>query len=139
MDWIGQLLASEALWWALGALSLVMFLGSIALLPVLVALLPEDYFARARRHVATGRGRHPLLRLIIILVKNGLGAVLLLAGLAMLVLPGQGLLTILVALVLLDFPGKYALEKRLVRRPAVFRALNWLRARVRKPPLLPPS
>ena len=139
VEWLAQLGAHETLWWWLGSLSLLTFVGSLAALPVLVALLPADYFRRARRHVGTARNRHPALRIIVIAVKNTLGLVLLIAGIAMLVLPGQGLLTILVGLVLLDFPGKFALERRIVRRPRVLRALNWLRAKARKPPLQPPA
>ena len=47
----------------------------------------------------------------------------------MLVTPGQGVLTILAGLLLMNFPGKYRLERWLVMRPGVMRALNWLRAR----------
>ena len=69
--------------------------------------------------------------------RNALGAVLLAAGIAMLVLPGQGLLTILLGLMLVDFPGKRRAERALVARPNVFEALNWLRAKAGRPPLLP--
>jgi hypothetical protein len=45
-------------------------------------------------------------------------------------------LTILLGIMLLDFPGKRSLEARIVSRPRVFRAINALRARFDKPPLL---
>jgi hypothetical protein len=51
------------------------------------------------------------------------------------VLPGQGLLTLLLGFLLLDFPGKYALEKRLIARPRVHAAVDWLRRRARREPL----
>ena len=56
----------------------------------------------------------------------------------MLVLPGQGLLTIFVALVLLDFPGKLRLERWLIRKPAVRRPIDWIRAKAGREPIRPP-
>jgi hypothetical protein len=50
--------------------------------------------------------------------------------------PGQGILTILIGVMLLDFPGKRRLERWLVRRPAVFKGINRIRARFDKPPLV---
>ena len=69
------------------------------------------------------------------IIGANLGVVFILAGLAMIVLPGQGVLTILIGLALTNFPGKYALEQRLVRRPAVSGALNWIRQKAGRPPL----
>ncbi len=51
-------------------------------------------------------------------------------------IPGQGLLTILLGVMLLDFPGKRRLEFKIISRPKVFRAINRLRARFDKPPLV---
>lgn len=53
----------------------------------------------------------------------------------MLVLPGQGLLTIVTGLLLINYPGKYRLEKKIVNKPSIFRALNWIRIKANKPPL----
>jgi hypothetical protein len=50
--------------------------------------------------------------------------------------PGQGVLTILLGIMLLDFPGKRALETRIISRPRVQTAVNALRARFDKPPLM---
>jgi hypothetical protein len=36
---------------------------------------------------------------------------------------------------MLDFPGKYAFEKRLIARPRVRAALDWLRRRASREPL----
>ena len=60
-------------------------------------------------------------------------------GLAMLVLPGQGVITILVGITLLNFPGKRRLELRIVRQRPVLLAINWIRARANRPPLVLPS
>ena len=127
--------------WLLAGLALAsvaMFIGSLLALPFLVARLPTDYFADPRRHTSRLHRLHPLVYLAVLVLKNLLGWVLVLAGIAMLVLPGQGLVTILIGLVLSDFPGKFALERRLACTPAIFNALNWLRGRAGHPPLQAP-
>lgn len=105
--------------------SLAMMIGSLLLLPHVVARLPANYFQRR----GSPRTRYRL-------AKNLLGSVLLLAGVAMLLLPGQGILTLLVSLILLDFPGKRRLERRIVRLPRVLSALNSIRRRRGRDPLL---
>ena len=59
-----------------------------------------------------------------------LGIVLSIPG-----VPGQGLLTILLGIMLLDFPGKSTLERKLLGRPEIVKAINRLRARFDKPSL----
>jgi len=133
-------LGIDAAWLgALALLSLLTFFGSLALLPLLVARIPVDYFTDAHRHRSHIRQLHPVLHIALRLARNLLAVLLLLAGIAMLVLPGQGLLTLLIAISLGDFPGKYRLERAIVRRDEVFRAINWLRRRRRVEPLLHPD
>lgn len=129
---LGLLAAHESELELLGAASLVLLVASAALLPLLVARLPTDYFSATAR--SANRERHPLLRLGGSILRNLLGTVLLLAGIAMLVLPGQGLLTILAAVVVLDFPGKKALERRLVGYPPLLAAANRMRRWRGRPP-----
>lgn len=119
----------------LGALSLFTFVASLVALPLLVARIPEDYFLHRQRIPASWKDDRPLLRLVLLLLKNLLGVILLIGGLIMLFTPGQGLLTMAIGLMLLDYPGKYQLEQRIVRVPAVLKGLNWLRAKRHKPPL----
>jgi hypothetical protein len=76
-----------------------------------------------------------VLRVCGLIVKNLLGIVFIVAGLIMLLLPGQGVLTILIGLTLMNFPGKHALERWIVRQPAVLRAINWIRAKAHQPAL----
>ena len=123
----------EVLLWSLTAFSAFMFIATLIAMPLLIARLPADYFTR--RPVRDWPARHPVAHLLLVVAKNLLGVVLLLAGLAMLVLPGQGLLTIFVAIMLLDFPRKRALERWVIRRRPVLRAANWIRARRHQPPL----
>src|SRR2546429_482419 len=114
--------------WAAAA-SVVMFIASVVAVPALVVRIPADYFAHADRPPGAWSHRHRALRLVLVVGKNAIGLVLVLAGVAMLVLPGQGLLTILIGFLMIDFPGKYRVEKWMVSRPRCLAALNWLRRR----------
>jgi hypothetical protein len=127
----------ETLLWWLGALSIVMAVGTLVVLPIIVARLPADYFTRDQRPTG-GRTPTMTLRLLSLVGKNLLGLVLILAGVAMLVLPGQGILMVLIGLMLMDFPGKRALERRLVQQPSVCQAINWIRAKAHQPALQMP-
>jgi Putative transmembrane protein (PGPGW) len=123
----------ETLFW-IGGLSIAMFIGSLILLPVVLVRLREDYFM-PRGKAELPRRWPPAVRWAVLILKNMLGVVMVLAGIAMFVLPGQGVLTIIVGLVLLDFPGKRALELRLVLLPRVLRSINSVRARFGRLPL----
>jgi archaellum biogenesis protein FlaJ (TadC family) len=136
LSWIES---HQTLTLVLAGASLLTFIGSILVLPVLVAAMPEDYFLDARRHQSRLRRLHPLIYLALRILKNVLGWLLVLCGILMLVLPGQGLLTILVGLVLSDFPGKFALERRLAGNPRIMAAFNWLRRRAGRSPLQAPA
>ena len=116
-------------------LSIVGFVGSVIAIPWILIRLPQDYFCES--HPRTWlKDRHPVLRLIALALKNFVGWILLLGGIAMLVLPGQGLLTILIGVSLMDFPGKRAIERKLVSRPLILQAINRVRQRFDRPPLL---
>ncbi len=129
----------KALVAAVSVLSVLTAVGSLILLPWLVANWPEDRFLPGGPKSTRLVGRHPLLRVLLAVLRNTLGVLLILGGLLMLVLPGQGLLTILLGLLLVDFPGKLDMERRLVARPRVLRALNWLRRKAGRPPFRTPE
>ncbi len=132
IDWIRA--QNMVLWWlALG--SALTFIGTLVLVPILVARIPEDYFVSSKRSRSHWRSMHPVPGLALLVAKNVCGAILVLAGLAMLVLPGQGILTIVLGIMLLNFPGKYRLERRLARLRPVARSINWMRNRAGHPPL----
>jgi hypothetical protein len=118
------------------AFSGLVFVGSLVVVPWLVVRIPEDYFAKPRRPRIPFADQHPLLRWTGLIVKNLVGAALVLAGLAMLILPGQGLLTILIGVLLMDFPGKHKLEGKVIRISAVLKSINWLRRKAKVPPLV---
>jgi hypothetical protein len=113
------------------------FVVSLAAVAVILVKLPVRYFCRHDRVRAFAWAeRHPVWRWAAILAKNLLGLVLIVAGAVMLVTPGQGVLTILIGVMLLNFPGKRRLERKLVSRPRVLAAINRLRQRFNKPPLV---
>lgn len=117
----------------IGIASVVLFFGTLAMIPVLVIYIPVDYFVG--EHRPRERYRHPLIHAVLIVIKNSVGVILVCAGIIMLVLPGQGLITILIGLLALDLPGKYEIERKIVRRPAVHKALNAMRQKMGRPPL----
>lgn len=122
-----------------GSISLGLIVVTVVVFPIVVIQLPQDYFVRERRELAWLSRRYPALWWFLTIVKNILGLVLILAGIAMLVLPGQGLLTILIGLALMNFPGKFALERRIARRPRIASSLNRIRKAAGRPPLaIPP-
>ena len=141
IDWLTETIHGWGLTWGqvlFGVLfSVVTFVLSIAVVTVVLVKLPANYFhsSHAREFLVA---RHPVLRALAIFVKNLLGLLLVGFGIVMSLpgVPGQGVLTILLGIMLLDFPGKRALETRIVSRPRVQTAVNALRARFDKPPLL---
>jgi hypothetical protein len=133
LDW---LIDNQTLLYWLTGLSVLMFMGTLILVPLLVIRMPPTYFAHQHRDERVIARRHPLVRVLLELVKSTVGLVLILAGIVMLVLPGQGVLTILMGLMLLNFPGKFRLERWVVSRPAVYRSINWLRHRAGRHPLI---
>jgi hypothetical protein len=143
MEWLEALFdwaaSREVVLWWLFAASLAMFLLSPLVVGWLAVRLPRDYFTARRRRPAPWIELYPALRPVLVIAKNLLGVVLVVAGLVMLVVPGQGLLTMVVGLVLVDFPGKYRLERWLAMRPPVWRAINWLRKRAGREPLERPG
>ena len=129
LDWF---YTHETLSWWLLVVSLISFVGTLVVVPIILVRIPQDYFSYPSRHRIAWRDRHRFWRLPLFLFKNLSGLIFVLLGILMLVLPGQGLLTILIGLVLLDFPGKYRVERWLVNQPAVLRSINWVRVKAGK-------
>ena len=134
-----QIAAHEQLWWWLGALSVVSFVGALLIIPVLVTRMRADYFVSDQPTAGSWRAEHPAIRWTLLVLKNLLGIVLLLAGIAMIFLPGQGLLTMFIGLSLLNFPGKRRLEIALLRNPIVWRPICWIRRKADRPMLQLPD
>lgn len=122
----------------LAGVSLAMFVISLLLLPLVVARLPRECFLKLRDPSIPKRRMSPG-RIILLVLRNVLGMLLLIAGIIMLFLPGQGLLTMLLGILLLSFPGKAKLVLRLIASPAIRKGLDWLRHKSGKPPFLWPQ
>jgi hypothetical protein len=116
-------------------LSIVFFIGSLIAIPFILVRLPTDFFdVRVPRPWM--EDHHPVLRVLGHVVKNVIGAIFLFAGFLMLFLPGQGILTMLIGISMLDFPGKRKLEAKMIGQPAVLNAINSMREKFGKPPLV---
>ena len=111
-------------------------LFSVLLMRFLIIRMPTDYFLY--KHPAIRRGM--IARNVLFILKNLLGLLVLVLGVVMIVTPGPGLVVMLYGLTLLNFPGKQAIELRIVRTPAVLKAIGAIRARAGRPALeLPPA
>ena len=128
---VGAFFTTGGLWLGV-AISAGLAVGSIALVAYVVIHWPSDHF---KHHVpgTPSEPQHPLAAI----AKNVAGVVLVLLGLVMAVpgIPGQGILTMIVGITMIDFPGKRGLERRLIGRPRILRAINRLRARFGRAPL----
>jgi hypothetical protein len=111
----------------LACFSVIAFLATVIVTPLMLTRLPADYLVRdapeKRRHV------------VLFVLKNALGVLVILLGLLLILLPGQGVLTVLLGLGLVDFPGRQRLERRVLSRPSVLKTVNALRRRASRPPL----
>jgi hypothetical protein len=130
-----------ALGWSGILLGVAIFLGgfflNLAIVSFILVKLPADHFSKNRK-TKFWDGPRPWLRAAGIIGKN-IGGILLVALGILLSLPGvpgQGLLTILLGIMLTDFPGKDRLEQKLLSRPSIVNAIDRLRGRFGKPPLV---
>ncbi len=115
--------------------SMVFFVGSLVAIPFILVRLPADFFdIRVPRPWM--ENHHPFLRVLGHLMKNVVGLVFVFVGFLMLFLPGQGILTMLIGITLLEFPGKRHLEAKLIGQPTVLNAINGMRQKFGKPPLI---
>ncbi len=135
-EWIEWIQADkERLLWLAG-FSVVTFVGTLLAVPWLVVRIPSDYFINTKRHRLPWAELHPVLRIVLLVIKNVIGLLFIMLGISMLVLPGQGALTILLGVMLLNFPGKFRLEKWIATRKPIRHSIAWLRERAGRPPLI---
>ena len=118
---------------ALGVASGVSFIVSILFCTLSIAYLPSDYFLLKRQ---VNPVKHPVLHLVLKVLKNLLAVVLIVVGFIQIPLPGQGVLTMLIGIVISDIPGKRRLERRIIRLPSVLSTANGIRSRFRRPLLV---
>jgi hypothetical protein len=118
-----------------GAFGLLLITGTNLSMPALIGLLA---LRRAGKHEPV-LNRRFLEKIGVQLFKNLFGAVLVVGGLIMFITPGQGILTLVAGILLLNFPGKRRFEVWLVGRKPVHRAIDWIRRRAGRPPILLPA
>lgn len=120
-------------------LSFLTFLGTLFIIPVIVVFLPTDYFIKyGYRHNYLFK-KHPVLRYIILIIKNIFGILFVFLGIILLFLPGQGILTIFVGILLIDFPKKKALIIYFIKKEKINKAINRLRVKFNKPEFIIPE
>lgn len=137
MEWITnfwETLTWTRIIWGVVAILISTALGYGAVVLVMVKL-PYDYFS-SHYNFDHRNDRHFFVRWGALIFKNLMGVLLIIAGLIMILGPGPGVLTILLGLIMLDIPGKRPLEAKLIARPPVLAAINNLRSKYNKPPLL---
>jgi hypothetical protein len=120
-----------------GALVFVVtFLVNLGIVSLILVKLPANYF-KMNHKAKFWSGPKPALHAAKFIGKNVLGFLLVVIGIVLSIpgVPGQGLLTILLGVMLLDFPGKSSLERKLLSRPEIVKAINRLRSRFHKPSL----
>jgi uncharacterized membrane protein YbaN (DUF454 family) len=130
-----------ALGWSGILIGVLIFLGgfflNLGIVSLILVKLPADHFSKNRK-IRFWAGPRPWLRAAGIIGKNIGGILLVALGIVLSLpgVPGQGLLTILLGIMIMDFPGKDRLEQKLLSRPSIVNAINRLRARFDKPPLV---
>ena len=144
MEWIGDIwqwllqfwdsLTGGRIVWGL-TFTLITIIASYALIVLGMVKIPADYFSSSYVKKANKK-QHFSLRWSALIIKNLVGFLLIVAGVIMIFTPGPGVPTILLGLIMMDIPGKRPLEARLIQRPMVLSAVNELRARYNKPPLI---
>jgi hypothetical protein len=139
IEWLSGLWASVT--WVQLLIGAGLFLGSLALsfgaIAIVMINIPANYFStHYKRDFLPGSSF--IVRWGAVIAKNVFGLFLVLLGVALSLpgVPGQGILTILLGLIMLDIPGKRPLEARIIKRPAVLSAINNLRSRYGKEPLV---
>lgn len=141
IDWIAGWISS--LWESLtlgrvlvgAGIFVASFFISLLIVAIVIVKIPANYFSPHYQQDFLP-GSSWLTRWGATIIKNIIGAILVIAGIVMLIGPGQGILTILIGLIMMDIPGKRPLEARLINRPSVLPAVNALRAKYNKPPLI---
>lgn len=137
MEWLSQFW--DSLTWgriAFGTILLVLSaIISYSIIVLVVVKLPANYFS-SDYSLGFIKGKPLWIRWGAIILKNLIGAFLIGIGVLMILGPGPGLLTILLGLIMIDIPGKRPLEVSIIKHPAVFSAVNNLRSRYKKTPLI---
>ena len=71
MDKIWQWFNVNGLW--LGLFSLITFVASLLIIPVIVTRIPADYFVDRQRHLSRLKRLHPVVYIALLVLKNLFG------------------------------------------------------------------
>jgi hypothetical protein len=139
MIWLSEIWASLTLGQVLIGIAIAAgsFVVAFAVIKIVLILMPANFFHSEYTHHFLP-DRNPLIRFVAILAKNLLGACLIVFGVLLSLpgIPGPGLLTIFIGLVLVDLPGKRRFEAKIIQRPFILNAVNRMRTKYNKPPLI---
>lgn len=139
MKWLSE--SWDSLTWGGLLLGVGLFLGSLlisfAAIAIVMVKIPANYFSSHYKQDFLPDSPW-LVRWSAVILKNILGVILIGIGIILSLpgVPGQGILTILLGLIMLDIPGKRPIEAKIISRPTVLTAVNKLRAKYNKPPLM---
>lgn len=137
IEWLQQfwesLTWSRIVWGTI--ITIISVIVSYALIVIGMINIPADYFSSSYAKKLSS-DRHFSIRWAALIIKNVIGLFLVIAGIIMIFTPGPGVPTILLGLIMMDIPGKRPLEAKLIQRPMVLSAVNDLRARYKRPPLI---
>lgn len=111
-------------------ISLITFLGSLILIPLIIINLSPEYFSSKRRSMINYK--NPVIRYLVLILKNILGFFFIILGIIMLFIPGQGLLSITIGIFFINFPGKKRLEYIFFSNPKINKAINHIRRKAGK-------
>ncbi len=138
-EWFGDIWAGVTIGRVL--IGVGIFLASLAFsfaaIAIVMVKIPANYFSP--HYVQDFMPGSPwIVRWGAVIAKNLFGVFLICLGILLSLpgVPGQGVLTILLGLIMLDIPGKRPLEARIIQRPAVLSAINRLRTKYNKTPLI---
>jgi len=127
------------LWKSLTVGSVVFFVLTPLLAPAMIVMMPSDILIKPRRRFAETPRTRWIPYILWHLVKNLLGFSLILIGFLLLFMPGQGLLTLFAGTLLADLPFKRRLLSRLLGAGGVRSAVEKIRRRFGRTPLIFPE
>lgn len=125
----------QSLFFWLTLIGLFGLVVSLIVIPWILIKIPSDYFFADKRKRYPWGNCPPIIRSIVLLIKNLLGVILIISGIAMLFMPGQGILTIVGGIVFMDFPHKYKIIRQIIKNSNILTYINKLRAKANQAPL----
>ncbi|MEO1938328.1 MAG: hypothetical protein ABGW85_06805 [Sulfurimonas sp.] len=115
--------------------SVIGFIGSLIVIPWILIRIPSDYFSHKKRQKHLWDNYPPIIRLLLLIMKNMLGIVFIISGIIMLFMPGQGIVTIIIGIILTDLPDKYKIEQWIINHTVILKYINKLRATAKQSPI----